>query len=143
MKLTLSILLTIILSSLSLLHVYWAAGGQWGFDKALPTTEDGVRILNPKTIDSIIVGIGLSLFALFYLHSANLVVISFPGWITKIGLWLIPIIFSLRAIGDFKYIGFFKQIKTTEFAQLDTVFYSPLCVTIALIGFVVTANTKV
>jgi hypothetical protein len=69
-----------------------------------------------------------------------LLVVSFPDWILKIGLWIIPIIFSLRAIGDFKYIGFFKQVKATEFARLDTVFYSPLCVMIALIGFILLAK---
>ncbi|MDR7132590.1 uncharacterized membrane protein YidH (DUF202 family) [Algoriphagus sp. 4150] len=136
MKSTLPILLIISFSGLALIHFYWASGGQRGFESALPTNEQGIRMLNPQTIDSIIIGVALSLFGLFYWSTFISAKGKFPYWIKIIGLWIIPIIFALRALGDFKYIGFFKQIKSTEFAKLDTLFYSPLCLFIALIGFV-------
>ncbi|KRE83053.1 hypothetical protein ASG89_13045 [Paenibacillus sp. Soil766] len=38
----------------------------------------------------------------------------------------------LRAIGDFKYLGFFKKVKHTSFSYYDTRFYSPLCLFLAI-----------
>lgn len=137
MKLRLSIVLTILFFGLAAIHFYWGYGGQWGFTNSLPTNEQGVRILNPKTIDSIIVGSGLLLFGTFYLFLGEIIKIKIAMWFKNILQWLIPLIFILRAIGDFKYVGFFKEIKTTEFANLDTNFYSPLCLVIGFIGFIV------
>lgn len=137
MKSKLSIVLTILFFGLATIHFYWGYGGQWGFTNSLPTNEQGVRILNPKTIDSIIVGLGLLLFGTFYLFLAEIVKIKIAMWFKNILQWLIPLIFILRAVGDFKYVGFFKEIKTTEFANLDTNFYSPLCLVIGFIGLIV------
>ena len=95
------------------------------------------KILNPKKTDSAIVGVGLFLFGLFYFFKTGMVEYELPTWIEKHSSWIIPSIFILRAIGDFKYIGFFKKIKQTEFAEMDTKFYSPLCLVIGVIGLVV------
>ncbi|RAI90012.1 DUF3995 domain-containing protein [Algoriphagus yeomjeoni] len=136
MKPIVAILLIVIFSVLALIHFYWAIGGQWGFESVLPTNEQGQQMLSPKTLDSIIVGSGLTLFAAFYWLTFISVNRKLPFWVRIIGLWVIPLIFGLRALGDFKYIGFFKQIKSTEFAKSDTWFFSPLCLIIAILGFV-------
>lgn len=136
MKSTLAILLIVIFSVFALIHFYWAIGGQWGFESVLPTNEQGQQMLTPKTLDSIIVGSGLTLFATFYWLTFISVNRKLSFWVRIIGLWTIPLIFGLRALGDFKYIGFFKQIKSTEFAKSDTWFFSPLCLIIAILGFV-------
>ncbi len=136
MKLRLSIILSLLFFGLAAMHFYWGFGGQWAFANSLPTNEQGIRILNPKTIDSIIVGSGLLLFGIFYLFLGDIIKIKVAIWFKSIVTWLIPLIFIFRAVGDFKYIGFFKEIKTTEFANLDTIFYSPLCLVIGLIGFI-------
>ncbi|QWX82531.1 DUF3995 domain-containing protein [Cellulophaga sp. HaHaR_3_176] len=135
MKLILSVILISIFSGLAIVHFYWASGGQFGFTTTLPANEQGVVILNPTPIDSILVGIGLSLFGLFYFFVLKSYKNKFLIFVKNVGLWVIPTIFTLRALGDFKYVGFFKQIKSTEFANLDTIFYSPLCMLVALIGF--------
>ena len=36
-----------------------------------------------------------------------------------------------RAIGEFKYVGFFKRVRGSRFAQLDSLLYSPLCLLLA------------
>jgi len=59
-----------------------------------------------------------------------------PNWLSHYGLWAITTIFLIRAIGEFKYIGFFKKIKTTTFGQMDTKFYSPLCLIISFLGVI-------
>ena len=56
-------------------------------------------------------------------------------WLLSIRLWFIPFIFIIRAIGDFRYLGFFKEVKSTEFGTMDTWLYSPLCLMISVLGF--------
>lgn len=134
------ILITIqftLLISLSLLHFYWSVGGVWGFKNSLPTNEEGERILNPKKIDSVIVGFGLSLFATFYLIKANLITLDLPYWASISAGWFISCIFLLRAIGDFNYVGFFKKVKSTAFASLDSNYFSPLCLVLGIIGVII------
>jgi hypothetical protein len=33
---------------------------------------------------------------------------------------------ALRALGEFRYIGFFKRVRGTPFARMDSRYYSPL-----------------
>ena len=133
---TLSIFLSCIFFTLGLLHLYWAAGGQWGFAGTLPTNAKGERILNPRKVDSATVGLGLISFGLFYLFKIDLIPNPLPDWVFKYGGWLIPAIFILRAIGDFRYVGFFKKVKETEFGKMDSKFYSPLCLGIGLAALI-------
>lgn len=133
----LSILLGIIFIGLGIIHFNWVIGGKFGFSESLPTKENGERVLNPKKMDSAIVGIGLTVFGIFYFLKSGLVELNSPEWIMKYGSWIIPSIFLLRAIGEFKYVGFFKNVKKTDFAKWDTKLFSPLCLAIAIIGITI------
>jgi uncharacterized membrane protein SpoIIM required for sporulation len=53
--------------------------------------------------------------------------------LVQITAWLIAAVFALRAIGDFRYVGFFKRIRDTRFARLDTLAYWPLCAVLAVL----------
>ena len=130
----LSILLSLIFFALGIIHFNWVIGGTFGFEASLPTNDNGERVLNPKRIDSAIVGIGLTLFGLFYMFKSGLISVNLSDWILIYAGWIIPAIFILRATGDFKYIGFFKRVKNTSFGKLDTKFFSPLCLVIGLVG---------
>ncbi len=44
----------------------------------------------------------------------------------------LALIFAVRAIGDFRYVGFFKHIRGSRFARMDTLCYSPLCAALSL-----------
>lgn len=123
--------------SLSLIHFYWAFGGQWALKDSVPYKEKGEKLLNPKKFDCAIVGLGLLLFSSFYLIVSGQVSYPLPEWVMKYGGWGISIIFILRAIGDFKYVGFTKKLKTTEFAAKDTQYYSPLCLMVGLLGVII------
>lgn len=133
----LSIVLSSIFFILGIIHFNWVLGGSFGFAASLPTKVSGERVLNPKKFDSAIVGLGLTTFGFFYLIKANLISVIIPLWILTYGSWIIPAVFLLRAMGDFKYIGFFKRIKNTDFAKLDTKFFSPLCLVIAILGVLI------
>lgn len=144
MKSILARILTIIFFTLSIIHFYWALGGKWGFESAIPSNAQGIKILQPSTVDCIAIGSLLLLFGFLYYFSETSLKNKFLDSIRKLLLWIIPIIFLIRSIGDFRFIGFFKQVKGTEFANLDNVFYSPLCLIIAVIGilFLVIKTTK-
>lgn len=129
-----SLLLVMVFTLLGLIHLSWVFDSKWGFAESLPTNEEGERVLNPKKFGSAIVGLGLCVFALFYLLKSGLISLDLPSWVFQYGSWIIPSIFLLRAIGDFKYIGFFKRIKKTEFGKRDTKLFSPLCFVIAILG---------
>jgi hypothetical protein len=60
-----------------------------------------------------------------------------PGWIFYWGTWAIALLFLLRAIGDFRYVGFFKSVSGTAFARWDTILFSPLCLFIAVAAFLI------
>lgn len=130
----LSLLLSMLFIVLGLIHFNWVIGGTFGFKESLPTKENGERVLNPKKIDSAFVGIGLTTFGIFYILKSGLIEYHLPEWIMKYGGWVIPIVFLLRAIGEFKYVGFFKSIKNTDFGKLDTKLFSPLCLLIGILG---------
>jgi hypothetical protein len=105
MILILSLLLFVIFTTLRLIHFNWVIGGKWGFKKTIPTKENG------ESVDSGVVGLALCSFGVFYLLKSSVLNINIPSWITTYGSWIIPSIFILRAIGDFKYIGFLKKNK--------------------------------
>lgn len=108
----------VVLSALGAIHIYWAAGGALGKGAAVPT-RDGQAVLHPTPFTTIVVAIGL--FAMAALVAAKI------GW----AIWIVSGVFLLRAVGDFRYVGFFKRIRDSRFARLDTRLYSPLCLLLA------------
>lgn len=118
---------------LGILHFYWLAGGKWGMNSVIPTKEKASDILfAPSAFATGIVAIGLLLFGLIELGNTNI----FSNWIAlkyfRWGNLFIAFIFLARAIGDFKYVGFFKRTRNTAFARNDTRYYSPLCLFISV-----------
>ncbi|CAA9212946.1 MAG: hypothetical protein AVDCRST_MAG56-8 [uncultured Cytophagales bacterium] len=131
------VLLALMLLALSALHLYWAAGGRRGFDAALPRNEAGKRVLNPGKTDCVVVAAGLFLFAGCYLIRVGVISVGLPAGLASYGVWAISAIFALRALGDFRYVGFSKRIRNTDFARRDTRYYAPLCVLLALGGVLI------
>ena len=132
-----SVILVIVFYFLSLIHFNWALGGQWGFNESLPTNLEGKRILNPKKRESFIVATGLLFFGCFYFLKLELISFTTDETIFKYLGWIIPAIFLLRAIGEFKYVGFFRKVRSTPFAKKDQQLFTPLCLVVAIIGLVI------
>lgn len=114
-------------------HFYWAFGGTRGLDKALPT-KDGKLLLNPSKALTFFVGVLLIIFAYiaYALHFYDFTIMNNKSIYQYSGL-LLSIIFTLRAIGEFNAVGFFKKIKNTEFAIYDTKYFSPLCLILGVV----------
>jgi len=133
----LSIILFLTFTVLGGFHFYWLFGGIWGLEKVIPTKGNEVSTMSIPKLATLIVGLVLVLFGLIYLMKSGLINVQTPNWIINYGYWIIPSIFIIRAIGDFKYVGFFKKIQNTEFGKSDSRLFSPLCLTIGLIGILI------
>lgn len=111
--------------TLSLWHVYWLLGGRVGRDAAIPEV-DGKPIFQPSAPATFVVAVALALCALLIAATAGLVSLPLSqtvlAWLTR----ALAGVLLLRAIGDFRLVGFFKRIRDTGFARLDTAVYSPL-----------------
>lgn len=123
----LSLIISTVFFLLAIIHFNWFLGGTLGFDVALPTNEEGKRVLNPNEIDSFIVGLGLFVFGFFFLIKGNIVKFYLPSWMINYTGWVIDGIFLLRAIGDFKYVGFFKKMKILSLVKQILIIFR-LCV---------------
>ncbi len=137
MIMILSIILCLIFAVLGGFHFYWLFGGVWGIKKVIPTKDNEKNTLAIPKFATLLVGLILVAFGLIYLIKSGLLSVQLPNWIVMYGYWFIPSVFILRSIGEFKYVGFFKKIKNTEFSKADSKIFSPLCLVIGVIGILI------
>ena len=128
---------TTILTLLAAMHFYWAFGGKRFFEGSLPTYPTGQFVFRPKFLSAVFMAIMLSGFALITIGNLHTFKSIYDDKNLKYGPYGIGVIFLLRAVGDFKFIGFGKKVKGTRFAANDTRFYSPLSLIIGLISLVI------
>lgn len=121
------------------LHVYWAAGGRWGKRQAIPEIH-GQPAFTRSRLSTLAVALGLifasgvAILRGFFLFS------SFPGSPAHWASIAIGLVFLVRALGDFRLIGFFKRHRGSPFATWDTWLFSPLCLLIAAAFFFLAAS---
>ncbi len=124
-------LLIAVFAGLSLVHVYWLVGGRAGLLAAIPEV-DGTPVFQPSTLSTFVVAIGLALCAVVIAATAGILRLPLShtvlSWLTR----ALAVVLLVRAIGDFRLVGFFKRIHHSRFAHLDTVVYSPLCLALAI-----------
>lgn len=115
-------------AALSALHVYWALGGRFWMGKAVPEIE-GKPLFRPGPIATLSVAAVLAGFALtaWLLGQRNTI---YPY--VRIAGFIIAAILLARAVGEFKYVGFFKRIHEGTFARYDTWLYSPVCLVLGV-----------
>jgi hypothetical protein len=133
----------VVLATLGAVHVYWAVRGVSGRSVALPE-RDGRPLFRPSRAGTLVVAGGLFGGALMLLAQLGVLpsplVSLVPARWRQRGLWGLASVFALRAVGDFRYVGFFKRVTGTPFARWDSRLFSPLCALIAL-GSAVVATT--
>jgi hypothetical protein len=116
---------------LSALHVYWAGGGRWGSESAVPHRGDR-PLFTPSRQATILVAMLLLMAAVIIFLRVRTPASPILELITRTGAWTLALVFTLRAIGDFHWIGFFKTVRDTGFGTLDSWLYSPLCLLLAI-----------
>lgn len=126
---------------ISLLHIYWVFGGAWGLSGAMPE-KFKADFFNPKLkwvmkFATLAVALGLLLFAyITYSNTPGFVSMLPTNWV-RYGMMAIAGIFFVRAIGDFNMVGFFKKQDGSEFAEMDSRFYAPLCLVIGVVSLLI------
>lgn len=72
MNLLYNFILTAIFSCIAIIHIYWAFGGSWGKQQAIPTTATGEPLFLPGFISCFGVGaIFFSFIVLIYTGDSN------------------------------------------------------------------------
>lgn len=131
-----SVILFVVFELLGFIHFYWLFGGKWGVEKVIPTKENQSNVIQIPKLATLIVALILVSFGILYFVKSGLINVHLPSWLLYI-YWIIPSLFILRAIGDFKYVGFFKKIKHTAFAKADSRIFSPICLLIGIMGVLI------
>jgi hypothetical protein len=139
MTLFVGILAAAVLLVLGGLHVYWAGGGRWGTDVAIPTREGRPRF-SPGTASTLTVAALLCAAALVLLGRLGLWGEWLPRWPFAVGTWVLVVVFGGRVVGDFQWFGLFKRVSGTRFAWWDTRLYVPLCAVLSLAAMLVAAS---
>jgi len=122
----------LVLGVLAALHFYWAVGGRRARLAAVPE-RDGRPVLNPGPLACAAVGGSLVFAALLVCWTARIWTPALvPLGLARVGTGLLAAAFLLRAIGDRKYVGFFKRVRGTGFARWDSRLYAPLCLALGL-----------
>ena len=132
MRLVIGYSTAIVFVALALLHFYWAFGGSWGSGVSVPE-RNGRPVFTPGPVAAIAVGVLLLAAAVVILSRLGLDDGRLPRIVPGVGPWVLVVVFLLRAIGDFRLVGFFKVQGTgTAFAHWDTLLFSPLSLALAL-----------
>jgi Protein of unknown function (DUF3995) len=119
---------------LSAVHAYWAFGGGAGMFAAVPELNGRPAFL-PSALATFAVAIALALCAVLVAASAGLILSGVPArWVTWLA-FLLALALIARAVGDFHLVGFFKRVRGTRFARLDSAVYAPLCLVLGVAVF--------
>lgn len=133
----LAVVLILVFLALGLLHLYWAFSSRKPTLAVVPEVN-GQPAFVPGAGATLVVATGLFCCALLVASLARFLPLPIPDEFQQVGGYLLATVFLARAIGDFRLVGFFKKIRGTRFATLDTRYYSPLCLFLSTAAFLVT-----
>jgi hypothetical protein len=132
------IMIAVFLAVAAAFHIYWGCGGQYGHRLSVPQRIDGTPLFTPTPAMTHAVGVALLLMLVvlvaFGLRLDQLV----PRWVLRLAIAGQGAAFLVRGLSWHPYIGLFKTVRTTEFARMDTLYYSPCCIAAGL-GFLLLA----
>ena len=126
-------ILVLIFVALAALHGYWVVVGTGDLSAFVPEPEAGAKpLFQPGRFVTAVVA--LLLLAAAWVCASEARLLGLPRLpLAGLGVRVLAGLFFLRAVGDFKYVGFFKKVRETRFGRMDTRVFSPLCLTIALL----------
>lgn len=122
--------LVLIFTVPGLFHVAWAFGSRKA-SGVIPEVN-GKKAFDPSPAITLLVAAVLFGCALLIAAVAGWVSLPLPPEWLRYATYALAIAFFARAIGEFRLVGFFKKVRGTSFARLDTWVYSPLCLGISL-----------
>jgi hypothetical protein len=135
-----ALLVSATLAGLAIIHVYWALGRGSGGASFVPQVN-GRPAFVPSSAATLAVAFALAVAASLVALTGRLV-LDRPVSLARVPCYVLAAIFLARAIGDFRLVGFFKRIRSSRFARLDSLLFSPLCLALAA-GIAFVAYTDV
>lgn len=128
MKMVMTLSTVSLLALISFIHVYWAYGGRWGSHAAIPSKAgEYTPAFVPRKSGTLCVAFLLLFGGFILLIQGGYIHYFIANMVTRTGCIVFAAVFFVRAMGDFRHIGFFKKVNHTVFARNDTWLYSPLC----------------
>ena len=117
--------------ALALWHFTMALLPRSDMSGAVPSAQ-GKPLFVPSRAATVAVGIVLLMFSFLVAATARIVTVGVPEAVLSWLCYALAAGLLARAVGDFKYVGFFKPVRDSRFATLDTFVFSPLCLLLAL-----------
>jgi hypothetical protein len=116
----------------ALLHVYWALGGRAGLGAAVPH-EGGLAVIAPGRLATLAVALCLLACSALLLAWLRVIPSALSETSIRIGVGVLAAIMAARAIGDFRYVGLFRRRGEGQFAAMDTLLYTPMCIAFSVV----------
>lgn len=120
-------------------HFKMAFFGMPGERNAVPSA-DGKPLFEPSQGATVAVGVVLLQFAALVAATAGFFATGLPQFLLAWACCALALDLLARAIGEFRYAGFFKKVRGSKFARMDTLLYSPLRLLLAAGVAAVAAN---
>ncbi len=130
MRMILATVLMAIFVLLASIHVYWAFGGRIARVAAIPELRGSPSFV-PGRFATLLVACALIACAALVGAASGFVDAPLSAGAIQWGCFGLAVLLLLRAIGDFRLVGFFKTVRGSRFAWLDSALYSPLCLALA------------
>ena len=132
MNTALALCVSFVFVALALWHFRMAARPARGSNGGAVPSVNGKPLFVPSARATIAVGLVLLLFAVLVAATAGLVQVGLSPRLLSWASFALALGLLARAVGEFKYVGFFKRVRGSRFATLDTLLYSPLCLLLAV-----------
>ena len=124
----------ILLFLFSLFHFYWMFGGRWGYSIVFPRHK-GRDLFRPGPPGLFLIGSLLALSGFVMLGQTGMLTLSLFKSYYPVATIMVGALAALRAIGDFRYLGFFKSERSHPCSRVDTWVLCPLCAYISWVCF--------
>jgi hypothetical protein len=113
--------------AIALWHFHMALfAGPSGESAAVPIVN-GKPLFMPSARSTAAVGVALMMAAVLVAATSGMLWLGLPLRVLSWLSFALALGLLARAIGEFKYVGFFKRVRGTRFAAMDSLLYSPLC----------------
>ncbi|MFN2425797.1 MAG: DUF3995 domain-containing protein [Candidatus Binatia bacterium] len=113
------------LFTLATVHFYWGLCCIDGRPMLVPEL-DGKPAYKPRNSDYLDVASALVLACVIVAARGEVVHSPMPVAWTNTATFAVGAVLIARAIGDFRFVGFFKRVHDTRFAEWDTRLFSPV-----------------
>jgi hypothetical protein len=126
MRNALTLIVCLVFLILAFWHFYMAFAPARRGGAAVPSV-DGKALFVPSVSATIAVGVALLFFAALVATTGGIVSLAVPRFVLVGSSYLLALALLARAIGEFRYVGFFKRVRGSRFAKMDTLLYSHMC----------------